>query len=73
MNTSERVARDLLRVQRASIEEAEARERLRNAVTRASASGATWAQIATHLGVTERAARRRFGSPPTPEGQTTLF
>ncbi|MCK7636727.1 hypothetical protein [Corynebacterium pygosceleis] len=73
MNTSERVARDLLRVQRASIEEVEAVERLRQAVSGAIRAGASWAQVATHLGVTERAARRRFGSPPAPEDQTALF
>ncbi|MBV7294008.1 hypothetical protein [Corynebacterium sp. TAE3-ERU16] len=73
MNTSQRAARDLLRVQQASIEEAEAVERLRQSVSRAVRSGASWGQIAAHLGVTERAARRRFGSPPAPEDQTTLF
>ncbi|MCK7674213.1 hypothetical protein [Corynebacterium pygosceleis] len=73
MNTSERATRDLLRVQQASIEEVEAVERLRQAVNRAVRSGASWAQVATHLGVTERAARRRFGSPPAPEDQTALF
>lgn len=68
--------RQLQRVQAASVAEAEAEEALRAAVTAARKGGATWQQVARHLGVTRQAAAKRFGEKRVSvaaEDQPALF
>lgn len=68
--------RQLQRVQAASVAEAEAEEALRAAVTAARKGGATWQQVARHLGVTRQAAAKRFGEKRVfvaAEDQPALF
>lgn len=75
MSSAATIHRQLRRVQRSAVELAEAAEAQREAVARARAAGASWAEIGRYLGMTGNAARRKFGMPPVvvEDDQEPLF